>query len=129
MAFFRGFGRPLNSERPGWFAETALDSVFASRFERDVLFYWQNRWGYTAEAGGLKMQIHLNTNATTDAKRLYWANVVEAGPGVRFRWAPLPESLYFTVNLLRGSYIRNAGNPRRPNFFDFRAGFGYAFSY
>ena len=129
VSLFRGFGHGLSSERPGWFAETAADAVFASRFDRDVLFYSQSRLGYTVESGGLKVQVHMNANATADARAQYWANFVEGGPGVRFRWSELPESLYFTVNLLRGTQTRNAGNPRRPNFTDFRAGFGYAFRY
>jgi hypothetical protein len=35
----------------------------------------------------------------------------------------MPEALTFSVNLLRGVYTLNRDNPRRPNFFDLRAGF------
>ncbi len=38
-------------------------------------------------------------------------------------------SSYVTVNLLRGVYLVNQDNPRRPNFTDFRTGFWYAFSH
>jgi hypothetical protein len=41
----------------------------------------------------------------------------------------LPQSTYVTINLLRGAYLINTGNPRRPNFNDFRAGFWYAFTH
>lgn len=126
VAYFRGFG---SGDGVGWFAETAADGLFVSRFGDDVLFYWQNRLGYAAGAGPLKLQLYMNANATADARRQYWANFVEGGPGVRF-WPPaLPSSLYFTVNFLRGAYTLNRDNPRPPNFFDFRAGMGYAFSY
>jgi hypothetical protein len=128
-AYFRGFGRGIGSEAPGWFAETAADAVFASRFDKDVLFYWQNRWGYTTGLGSIQLQLHLNTNATADAKGQGWANFVEAGPGARFRWTGLPPSLQFNINLLRGVHTRNESNPGRPNYFDLRAGFAYAFSY
>jgi hypothetical protein len=37
-------------------------------------------------------------------------------------------SSYLTVNLLRGVYLTNMDNPRRPNFLDLRAGFWYAFT-
>ena len=129
VAYFRGFGRLLGTERPGWFGEMGADAVYASRFGHDTLFYSQNRWGYTAGIGGLKLQVHVNTNATADVKRQAWANFVEAGPGLRFRWTALPQALYFTVNGLRGVHTRNQGNPRGPNYLDFRAGFGYAFSF
>jgi hypothetical protein len=109
--------------------ETAADGVFLSRFGNDFLLYSQSRYGYTPDFGPLKMQLYLGSNATVDAKREYWANFVEFGPGVRFRYTPFSDSTYLTVNLLRGVYLRNAGNPRRPNYIDLRAGFGYAFAH
>ena len=119
----------LGSKTAGWFFETAADGVFVSRFGNDFLVYSQSRYGYTPNFGPLKMQLYFGSNVTADAKREYWANFVEFGPGVKFRWTPLSDSTWFTVNVLRGVYLRNAGNPRRPNYFDFRAGFGYAFAY
>ncbi len=127
IAFSRGFGTPLQGEGSGWVAETAVDAVFLSRFGNDVVAYWQNRAGYTLPAvGGLRSQLYVNVNVSADAKREYWANVAEFGPGLRFRLDPLPA--VFSVNLLRGAYTRNFNNPRGPNFVDVRAGFWYAFS-
>ena len=129
VSLFRGFGRLFGSEHPGWFAEAAADGVFVSRFGNDVLLYSQNRVGYTPGVGSFKAQVYLNANLTGDVRRQYWANYAETGPGIRFRWAAMPPSLFFTVNMLRGFYTRNVDNPRRPNYSDFRAGFGYAFTY
>jgi hypothetical protein len=62
----------------------------------------------------------------TDAKSQYWANFLEFGAGIRTRWASLPPNIHFSLQALRGVYTRNEGNPRRPNYFDVRAGFWYA---
>ncbi|HOQ45357.1 MAG TPA: tetratricopeptide repeat protein [Bryobacteraceae bacterium] len=129
IAFSRAKGQLLGGEAPGWFAETTADGVFISRFNNDFIVYLQNRIGYTPPSlSGLQTQLYANANFTTDVKREYWANFVEFGPGLRFRWEALPPSLVFSVNLLRGVYTNNAGNPRDPNFFELRAGFWYAFS-
>lgn len=126
LAFFRGFGTQLSAES-GWFADTAADAVFLSRFGNDVVVYSQNRAGYTMPAvGALEWQLYGAANLSADAKREYWANIVEAGPGVRFRFAGLPA--VFSVNLMRGAYTKNENNPRGPNFTDVRAGLWYAFS-
>jgi tetratricopeptide (TPR) repeat protein len=133
VSYGKGFGHLLGSESPGFFYETNADGVFVSRFGDDFIFYSQNRFGYTPALlewlGDLKLQLYLNANATVDANRQYWANFAEFGPGVRFRWTSLPPSLSFSVNLLRGVHTLNRGNPRRPNFFDVRAGFWYAFTH
>jgi hypothetical protein len=96
------------------------------------LFYSQNRGGYTfAKSESLAIQqaqVYWNFNGTTDRLRQYWANYVESGPGVRFRLKTLPQGILFSVNFLRGVYTVNDYNPRRPNFFDVRAGFWYAFT-
>ena len=118
----------------GFFAETNDDGVFVSRFQNDMLFYSQNRTGYTFPAaeeflGGIQPQICWNYNLTTDRERQYWANYAETGPGVRFRSRALPKSMLFSINVMRGAYLVNAGNPRRPNFFDIRVGFWYAFTH
>ncbi len=132
VAYGKGFGHLLGSEKPGFFYETSADGVFVSRFANDFVMYSQNRIGYTPPAlgalGGLETQFYWNGNATFDVKREYWANFGELGPGVRFRWSSLPPSLAFSVSLMRGAYMLNEGNPRRPNFFDLRAGFWYAFT-
>jgi Tfp pilus assembly protein PilF len=129
FAYARGWGQTLGGESSGWYAESFNDGVFVSRFQNDFLIYSQNRVGYTLpELGGFRAQVYANLNATVDTERQYWANTAEAGPGVRFRWRGLPQSLVFSVNLVRGVYLRNEYNPRRPNFFDLRAGFWYAFT-
>lgn len=132
IAYAKGFGHLLNSSR-GLFFETNEDAVFVSRFQNDLLFYSQNRAGYTFAKSesfdGLQAQIYWNFNGTVDRLHQYWANYVESGPGVRFRFAALPKSMLFSVNALRGAYTVNQDNPRRPNFYDLRAGFWYAFTH
>ncbi len=132
VAFGRGLGRLLGGEASGAFFETGADGVFISRFNNDFLLYWRNRAGYTAPVatslGGLQTQWYWNWNAATDARRFYWANFVESGPGLRFRWQAMPPALVFSIDLLRGVYTLNRGNPRGPNFWDLRAGFWYAAS-
>jgi Flp pilus assembly protein TadD len=127
----KGFGHLMNSSK-GLYFETNNDMVFVSRFQDDLLFYSQNRGGYTFAAlegfGGFQSQLYWNVNATGDRLRQYWANFAETGPGLRFRFRDLPKSLLFSVNFLRGAYLVNLDNPRRPNFFDLRVGLWYAFT-
>jgi hypothetical protein len=47
---------------------------------------------------------------------------------VRFSFEGLRPALLFSVNLLRGAYLINQGNPRGPNFNDLRVGVWYAFT-
>jgi hypothetical protein len=127
LSFGKGFGRLLGSETAGFFFETNDDAVFVSRFANDTLFYTQNRMGYTLpRLGSFQSQLFWNHNLTADVRREYWANFAETGPGARFRWRGMPPGLAFSVMLLRGAYLTNEGNPRRPNFFDVRVGFWYA---
>ncbi len=130
VAFAKGFGRLLGAESGGVFFETNEDTVFVSRFQNDVLFYSQNRLGWTfapLETGGsLQLQLYWNQNLTADRNRQYWANYWESGPGLKFRFAAMPPSMFFTVNMLRGIHIVNEGNPRSRTFSDVRAGFWYA---
>ncbi len=130
ISYSKGFGHLLNGGK-GWFAESNDDGVFVSRFQRDFLAYTQNRTGYTLAPGesfgGFQSQFYWNYNATVDSNRQYWANFVETGPGMRFKLQALPKSMLFSVNFLRGAYLLNKDNPRRPNYFDLRAGFWYAF--
>ncbi|MCS7314210.1 MAG: tetratricopeptide repeat protein [Bryobacterales bacterium] len=132
LAFSRAFGRPLGAESGGRFFETGADAVYLSRFDHDVLFYWRNRAGYTAarsqSLGGLATQCYWNLNVAADARRQYWASFVESGPGFRFRWEAMPAGMYFSLDLLRGVHTLNRYNPRRPNYWDWRAGFWYAVS-
>ncbi|MCC6857890.1 MAG: tetratricopeptide repeat protein, partial [Bryobacterales bacterium] len=132
IAFARAAGTPMGRETGGAFYETNADGVFVSRFGDDLLIYSQHRFGYTPRPvqalGGLETQLYWNANLTVDVRREYWANVAEFGPGVRLRWPAMPPSLTFSINFLRGVHLRNLGNPRGPNFYDFRAGFWYAFT-
>jgi Tfp pilus assembly protein PilF len=105
-----------------WFAETNDDAVYVRRFNRDTLFYSQNRGGYTISDA---VQVFWNANATQDVKREYWANTVETGPGVRWRVS----GVELSVNFLRGAYTVNDSNPHRPNYNDVRIGVWYAFSH
>jgi Flp pilus assembly protein TadD len=131
VSYAKGFGHLMNSSH-GFFSETNDDAVFISRFQDDVLYYSQNRSGYTfasAEGwGGLQSQLYWNGNVTADRLHQYWANYVATGPGLRFRFRDLPKSLLFSVNFLRGVYTVNLDNPRRPNFFDLQVGIWYAFT-
>lgn len=131
VTYTRGLGHVMAQGSHGFFGETNDDAVYVSRFDKDTLFYTQNRVGYTfreMEAwGGLHGQIYWNGNLTADVKRQYWANTFETGPGLRFRFERLP-SFLFSVNALRGTYVVNQGNPRGANFRDFRVGVWYAFT-
>jgi hypothetical protein len=125
----RGIGPTLRGESSGWFADTTLDGVFVSRFGNDFLVYDQTRLGYAFGPKTLRGQLSWNANLTFDSQRQYWANFGETGLGFRISSSLLPQSTYVTFNLLRGAYLINTGNPRRPNFNDFRAGFWYAFTH
>jgi tetratricopeptide (TPR) repeat protein len=133
VAYGKGFGTLLaRGASHGFFAETNDDGVFVSRFSNDTLLYSQNRTGYTfraiESAAGFHSQLYWNWNATVDALGQYWANTVEMGPGVKFRFEGMPASLLFSVNFMRGVYLINQGNPRGPNFNDVRVGVWYAFT-
>lgn len=132
VSYAKGFGHLLTGPR-GLFFETNDDAVFISRFQNDVIFYSQNRAGYTFDrsesVGGFQAQTYWNFSGTADRLRQYWANYVETGPGLRFRFARLPKSMLFSVNLFRGVYTVNQDNPRRPNFFDVQVGIWYAFTH
>lgn len=101
--------------------DTTADGLYVSRFDKDFLFYDQSRIGKIAGW----WQLYWNANVTVDSRREYWANYIETGPGIRIITAP---SSFLAVNLLRGAYLVNESNPRRPSFMDVRAGFWYAFS-
>ncbi|HTS50376.1 MAG TPA: hypothetical protein VMH05_20665, partial [Bryobacteraceae bacterium] len=132
VAYAKGFGHLLGGGR-GLFFETNDDGLFVSRFQNDMLLYAQNRAGLTLapfeSLDGLRAQLYWNFDGTVDRLRQYWANYVETGPGIRFRFDGMPKSMFFSVNFLRGAYTINQDNPRRPNFFDLRAGFWYAFTH
>jgi hypothetical protein len=127
--WFRGWGKLLGAPSSGRFLETNADAVFVSRFDHNTLFISQSRLGYSfarKEDQPLEWQVLWNFNLHTDARRQYWANFLESGPGLQFRWKGLPPNLRFGVHWVRGVYLTNPGNPLDPNFFDLRAGFWYA---
>jgi tetratricopeptide (TPR) repeat protein len=128
VSYSRTYGASMAAEHSGWFLETLADSVFISRFNDDLLNYSQNRVGFTSTVGDFKVQPFWGNNITVDVKRQYWANFVETGPGLRFRPPGAPASLWVTVSMVRGIYLVNENNPRRPNYDDFRAGVWYAFT-
>lgn len=125
----RGWGQMLGGEAAGAFFQTAWDGVFMSRFANTFLVYGQNRLGYTTPPirplGELQLQPGWNINLTVDTRRQRWANFLETGPGLRFRWQAMPKSMFFTVDWLRGKYLIA---PSGPAFTDLRAGVWYAFS-
>jgi tetratricopeptide (TPR) repeat protein len=128
VAYGKGWGGLLARGAHGWFAETNDDGVYVSRFAHDTLLYSQNRTGYTFRSleTGFHAQLYWNWNVTVDALGQYWANYAETGPGVKFRFEGLPAPVSFSVNAVRGAYLVNQGNPRRPNFNDVRVGIWYA---
>ncbi len=132
VAFYRGVGKLLGRRSAGVFAETNDDGVFLSRFQNDFVLASQNRAGVTLPAanflGGLQTQWYWNGNLSRDTGRQYWANTVEAGPGVRFRWKWMPSAWVFSLNVLRGVYTLRDGNPWPHMYNDLRAGFWYAFT-
>lgn len=131
ISYAKGFGHLMGGTR-GFFFESNEDGVFVSRFQNDMLGYSQNRAGYTfaklEDSELVQAQIFFNFNGTADRLRQYWANYVEAGPGVKFHLRDMPRGMLFSVTFLRGVYTVNEYNPRRPNFYDLRAGFWYAFT-
>ncbi|HBY59245.1 MAG TPA: hypothetical protein DEH78_05455, partial [Solibacterales bacterium] len=127
VSFARGWGRLLGGPKRGVFFETNDDAVFVSRFQNDLLFYSQNRVGYTLPPfGGTHVQFYFNQNLTADRLRQYWANFAEFGPGMKVRFAGLPQSMFFTVNVLRGVFTVNRDNPGPARFRDVRVGLWYA---
>ncbi|MBE0657182.1 MAG: tetratricopeptide repeat protein [Bryobacteraceae bacterium] len=125
LSYSKGFGHQLGAST-GWFAEAGLDGVYVSRFRNDVLAYVQARTGYTVNGA---FQLLWNWQVTADRLGEYWGNFVEAGPGVRLRWSTLPKGVTFRIDTLRGVHLRNASNPLRPNYWDFRAGLWYGFTH
>ncbi len=128
VAWSRSRGASILSGKTGFFHEANLDSVYVSQFNNDWLNVIQNKTGWTAPPAPLRAQVFWNWNATVDAEHQYWANFIETGPGIRLRPAKAPPSFAFTTSMIRGIYLTNINNPRRPNFWDLRAGVWYAFT-
>jgi len=128
LSISEGAGHTLRGESPGWFVSSSTDAVFMSRFNNDVLVYNQERFGYTAGRPEFRTQIGVVAGVTFDQQRQYWANYGEAGVGLRVSGNFLPAPMYFSFDAMRGVYLVNDSNPRRPNYYDFRAGIWYAFT-
>ncbi len=129
VAWSRLWGPTVLSDEAGAFVESNADGVFVSRFGNDSLAVLQNKGGFNLPRFGLlHSQVFVNADVTQDTLRQYWANFVDLGPGVRLHLNGTPQSLVFSMSLVRGVYTHNEGNPRSPNFFDVRAGFWYAFT-
>lgn len=130
LSQFRLFGPSLLNPKAGAFAETMNDLVYIHRFDRDTLAISRNRFGRHLGRidllGGLQLQAFLSLNLNTDFKRQAWANFVEAGPGLRLRWAWMPPSVSFTFNYLRGHHTIRRIDDRPNTYNDFQAGFWYA---
>jgi hypothetical protein len=127
VSFARLAGKGIHSRQAGWFFETNKDIVVLSRFRWDLLLYTQNRAGYTMPAlGPLEWQAVWNINLTVDRNREPWANLVDAGPGLRFRMKHMPPSMVWSLDFLRGAYLTREGNPFKPIYYDIRAGLWYA---
>jgi Tfp pilus assembly protein PilF len=122
LSFAKGLGHLRAPGQHGVYAETNDDLVYVRRFDKDTLVYSQNRTGYTFRQP--EMQMYWNWNLTTDVKRQYWANAIETGPGARLRVG----RILFSVDILRGAYLVNAGNPHGPFYNDLRIGAWYAFT-
>lgn len=124
----RNLGSFLGGGSSGYFLASTTDGVFLSRFGNDFLVYQQIRTGYTIGPPLLQIQFHWNLNVTLDAKRQRWANFIETGPGIRWRASAFPAPMFFTLDLMSGSYLIR--DPvEGPHFRDFRAGIWYAFTY
>jgi hypothetical protein len=129
VSFSRAWGSLIGAEAAGFFLEHHLDGVYVHRFGRTFLVNTQNRAGVTVPAGPLHAQFTWSWNANADAKRQYWANFVETGPGVRFRIDGMPPSMTITADALHGRNTVNEGNPRARLYNDLRVGIWYAFTY
>jgi len=130
VSHFKLKGPSLLAKTPGWFAETMNDLVYIHRFDRDTLAVSRNRigqhFGNTDALGGLQFQLFVNLNANSDFKRQAWANFLETGPGVRFRWSWMPPSVSLTFSALRGHHTIKRIDGRPNTYTDFQAGLWYA---
>jgi tetratricopeptide (TPR) repeat protein len=131
LTWFRSFGPALFTDLPGYrrFADAAVANLFISRYSNDLFHYVQTRAGYHLPRQGLlNAQAFLAANYVRDLRGFYWANFVEIGPGLAFGLRSFPQ-MQTSVGLFRGVYRQNEGNPRRPNFLDFRVSIWYSRSF
>ena len=119
----------IGATSPGFFREHDADALYVHRFNKTFLVNVRNRVGVTIPTPVIRFQLTWNANINVDPRRQYWANFVETGPGFRFRLPFMPASMLLSADALHGVYLVNAGNPRRPNFNDFRVGVWYSVSH
>jgi Tfp pilus assembly protein PilF len=129
LSMVRSYGSLIGASSPGLFREHELDALYIHRFNRTFLISTRHRFGLTIPTDALRLQLTWNANFTADPRRQYWANFLETGPGLRFRFPFMPPSMLVTADALRGVYTTNRDNPRRPNFVDFRLGVWYSVSH
>ncbi len=124
LNYAKGFGHLLGSRQSGLYYETTADAVYISRFDKDWLFYSQNRAGQTIHfANGAAGQLLFNVNYVRDVKAQYWANTVEIGPGFKFRLPWMPPTMYWSADFLHGFYTETSP---KPNYNDVRLSVWYA---
>ncbi len=136
LNFAKGFGHLLTSKTSGFFYETTADAIYVSRFDKDWMFYSQHRGGRTFRLGQTNIQALLNINYVTDEKALYWANSIEAGPGLKLHLPWMPPNVHLSADFLRGFYLRGdyyplcatRGCPPQSHYNDLRISFWYAFT-
>lgn len=123
LNFAKGFGSLLGGKTSGFYYETTADAVYVSRFDKDWLYYSQNRTGRTFHLWGDAAQLLFNFNYTHDMKNQYWADTAEIGPGMKFRFHWMPTNVYFSTDFLHGFYT---GYSPRPDYNDVRVSLWYA---
>ncbi len=112
LNFAKGFGQLLGSQDSGSFYEVTGDAVYVSRFNKDWLFYLQNRAGRTFNLfGNSSAQALFNVNYTRDLKAQNWANTVELGPGMKLHLPYMPPGVYVSADYLHGFYTRGDYQP------------------
>ena len=130
LSWFRNLGASFGGAEAGPFEEFNTDAVFLSRYQNNVITYFQSRQGYRLpNLGWLRMGLLWNSNVTFDRRREYYANFVEFGPGLRFRVPGISPPMDITISGLRGVYLLNEFNPRRPNYYDLRIGLWYSMAH
>ncbi|MGH9582478.1 MAG: tetratricopeptide repeat protein [Bryobacteraceae bacterium] len=108
LHFDKGFGKLLGSPQAGFFYENSEDAEYIRAFDRDLIGYSQHRAGRTFRAWKKSsLQALVNVNYTRDIQRQYWANTLEAGPGLKFHLPWMPRGVYFSIDYLRGKYLED----------------------
>ncbi len=133
LDYARFFGAPLSGASNGPFLETSAGAHYINRYDKDWTFGVQNSAGYTFHLfGETATQVLVNGFYTRDAKREYWANTAEFGPGLKLHAPWMPSHMNFTTDFLRGVYLAGPyvdGNLHsHSSYTDIRIGFWYAFT-